>query len=135
MTRASSPLASSALVVALPSAAYHSLLPAPAQADNPIVQHLYTADPAPLVHNGRVYLYTGHDEDASTYFTMKDWRVFSSADMVNWTDHGSPMFAGDLLLGGRERLGGADRRAQREVLLVRPGAASGRTARWSSVSG
>ena len=69
-----------------------TLLPAaPAQADNPIVQHLYTADPAPLVVDGRVYLYTGHDEDASTYFTMKEWRVFSSADMVNWTDHGSPM--------------------------------------------
>ncbi|MEU8052556.1 MULTISPECIES: family 43 glycosylhydrolase [Micromonospora] len=64
---------------------------APARADNPIVQTIYTADPAPLVHNGRVYLYTGHDEDGSTYFTMKDWRVFSSADMVNWTDHGSPM--------------------------------------------
>lgn len=62
-----------------------------AWADNPIVQTVYTADPAPLVHNGRVYLYTGHDEDNSTYFTMKDWRVFSSADMVNWTDHGSPM--------------------------------------------
>ncbi|MEJ2857839.1 MULTISPECIES: glycoside hydrolase family 43 protein [unclassified Saccharothrix] len=65
--------------------------PTPAKADNPIVQHLYTADPAPLVHNGRVYLYTGHDEDGSTWFTMKDWRVWSSADMVNWTDHGSPM--------------------------------------------
>ncbi|MDG4785321.1 family 43 glycosylhydrolase [Micromonospora sp. WMMD1102] len=63
----------------------------PARADNPIVQTIYTADPAPLVHQGRVYLYTGHDEDGSTYFTMRDWRVFSSADMVNWTDHGSPM--------------------------------------------
>ena len=62
-----------------------------ARADNPIVQTIYTADPAPLVYNGRVYLYTGHDEDASTYFTMKEWRVYSSADMVNWTDHGSPM--------------------------------------------
>jgi hypothetical protein len=38
-----------------------------------------------------VYLYTGHDEDGSTNFTMRDWRVWSSADMVNWTDHGSPM--------------------------------------------
>jgi hypothetical protein len=43
------------------------------------------------VHNGRVYVYTGHDEDGSTYFTMRDWRVYSTADMVNWTDHGSPM--------------------------------------------
>ncbi|WP_203843771.1 family 43 glycosylhydrolase [Winogradskya humida] len=63
----------------------------PARADNPIVQTIYTADPAPLVYNGRVYLYTGHDEDNSTYFTMKEWRVWSSADMVNWTDHGSPL--------------------------------------------
>src|SRR3569833_1260186 len=62
-----------------------------ARADNPTVQTIYTADPAPLVYNGRVYLYTGHDEDNSTYFTMKEWRVYSSADMVNWTDHGSPM--------------------------------------------
>ncbi|MEU8323935.1 glycoside hydrolase family 43 protein [Nonomuraea sp. NPDC048881] len=69
-----------------------AFLPAhPARADNPIIQTVYTADPAPLVHNGRVYLYTGHDEDGSTWFTMKEWRVWSSADMVNWTDHGSPL--------------------------------------------
>jgi len=68
-----------------------AFLPVKARADNPIVQHVYTADPAPLVYNGRVYLYTGHDEDNSTYFTMRDWRVWSSSDMVNWTDHGSPM--------------------------------------------
>ncbi|MEV0951243.1 RICIN domain-containing protein [Promicromonospora sp. NPDC050249] len=55
------------------------------------MQHIYTADPSPLVYNGRVYLYTGHDEDGSTTFTMRDWRVSSSSDMVNWTDHGSPM--------------------------------------------
>ncbi|KAK4246804.1 glycosyl hydrolase [Corynascus novoguineensis] len=60
-------------------------------ADNPIVQTIYTADPAPLVHEGRVYLYTGHDDDGATTFVMNDWRVFSSSDMVNWQDHGSPM--------------------------------------------
>src|SRR5207237_8435836 len=65
-----------------------------ARADNPIVQTVYTADPAPMVHNGRVHLYTGHDEDNSTYFAMKEWRVYSSDDMVNWTDHGSPMRLG-----------------------------------------
>ncbi|MFI6241523.1 family 43 glycosylhydrolase [Micromonospora sp. NPDC050795] len=68
-----------------------ALIPGTARADNPIVQNIYNADPAPMVHNGRVYLYTGHDEDGSTYFTMREWRVYSSADMVNWTDHGSPM--------------------------------------------
>ncbi|MFB4292228.1 family 43 glycosylhydrolase [Nonomuraea sp. ATR24] len=67
------------------------LFPSAAGADNPIVQTIYTADPAPLVHDGRVYVYTGHDEDGSTYFTMRDWRVYSSSDMANWTDHGSPL--------------------------------------------
>src|SRR5689334_8355308 len=66
-------------------------LPATARADNPVAQTVYTADPAPLVYNGRLYLYTGHDEDGSTNFTMKDWRVWSTTDMVNWTDHGSPL--------------------------------------------
>ena len=68
-----------------------ALSPVAARADNPIVQHIYTADPAPLVYNGRVYLYTGHDEDGSTTFTMREWRVWSTTDMVNWTDHGSPL--------------------------------------------
>jgi arabinoxylan arabinofuranohydrolase len=60
-------------------------------AQNPIIQTIYTADPAPMVHNDTVWLYTGHDEDKSTWFTMKDWRCYSSTDMVNWTDHGSPL--------------------------------------------
>jgi len=60
-------------------------------ADNPIVQTIFTADPAPVVHDGVCYLYTSHDEDvlAKNFFTMKDWRCFSSTDMVNWTDHGA----------------------------------------------
>ncbi|MEO7719811.1 MAG: glycoside hydrolase family 43 protein [Capsulimonas sp.] len=60
-------------------------------ADNPIIQTRYTADPAPMVYHNKVYLYTGHDEDGSTWFTMNNWRVFSSSDMVNWTDCGSPL--------------------------------------------
>jgi len=62
-----------------------------AWAQNPIVQTIYTADPAPLVYKDTLYLFTGHDEDSSTWFTMKDWRVFSTTDMVNWTHHGSPL--------------------------------------------
>jgi arabinoxylan arabinofuranohydrolase len=63
------------------------------RADNPVVQHVYTADPAPMVHGDTVYLCTSHDEDVTVgdFFTMNDWRVFSSKDMVNWTDHGSPL--------------------------------------------
>ena len=30
---------------------------------NPIVQTCYTTDPAPMVHDGTLYVYTGHDED------------------------------------------------------------------------
>ncbi|GAB3027912.1 glycoside hydrolase family 43 protein [Niabella terrae] len=56
---------------------------------NPIIQTSYTADPAPLVYGQRVYLYTGQDEDNSTWFTMNKWRLYSTADMVNWTDHGA----------------------------------------------
>ncbi len=62
-------------------------------ADNPIVQTIYTADPAPLVHNEVCYVYTGHDADilVNNFFTMNDWRCYSSIDMQNWTDHGSPL--------------------------------------------
>ncbi len=62
-------------------------------ADNPIVQTIYTADPAPMVYDGRCYLYTTHDEDTivNNFYTMNDWRCYSSDDMVNWIDHGSPL--------------------------------------------
>ena len=60
-------------------------------AQNPIVQTNYTTDPAPMVHDGRLYVYTGHDEDKADFFWMQEWRVYSTADMVNWTDHGSPL--------------------------------------------
>ncbi|KAH6628222.1 glycosyl hydrolase [Chaetomium tenue] len=62
-----------------------------ATADNPIIQTLYTTDPAPLVYDDRIYLYTGHDEPNAQTFQMNDWRVYSSSDMVNWQDHGSPL--------------------------------------------
>lgn len=63
---------------------------ATSKADNPIVQTNYTADPAPMVHDGTVYLYTSHDEDKTVrnFFSMNDWRCYSSTDMVNWTDRG-----------------------------------------------
>jgi hypothetical protein len=58
------------------------------RADNPIIQTKFTADPAPLVYNGRLYLYTSHDDDNATGFTMYNWLLYSTTDMVNWTDHG-----------------------------------------------
>src|SRR3954470_21481112 len=61
------------------------------KAQNPIIQTRFTADPAPMVYHDTVFLYTGHDEDKSTTFVMNDWHLFSTIDMVNWTDRGSPL--------------------------------------------
>lgn len=58
---------------------------------NPVVKTSFTPDPAPYVHNDTVYLFTGHDEDDAQYFKMKDWQLFSTTDMVNWTYRGTPM--------------------------------------------
>jgi len=71
-----------------------SMFPLLSFAQNPIIQTLYSTDPAPMVFNDTLYLYTGHDEDNSSFFVMKDWRCYSSTDMVNWTDHGSPLSLG-----------------------------------------
>lgn len=70
-----------------------------AQGQNPIIQTSYTADPAPMVYNGKVYLYTSHDEDHSTWFTMNDWRLYTTEDMVNWTDHGAVLSYKDFSWG------------------------------------
>ncbi|MDE6327967.1 MAG: glycoside hydrolase family 43 protein [Duncaniella sp.] len=66
-------------------------LPLTTQAINPIVQTNFTTDPAPMVHNDTLYVYTGHDEAGADFFWMQEWRVYSTTDMVNWTDHGSPL--------------------------------------------
>lgn len=58
-------------------------------ADNPIIQTKYTADPAPMVYNDTICLYTGHDEDDATGFKMLDWLLYTTTDMVNYTDHGA----------------------------------------------
>ena len=60
-------------------------------AQNPFVQTWFTSDPAPMVHDGTMYVYTGHDEDHADFFWMQEWRVYSTQDMVNWQDHGSPL--------------------------------------------
>ena len=63
--------------------------PSVAKADNPIVQTIYSTDPAPMVYKDTLYVYTGHDEDGAKYYDMRDWHCYSTKDMVNWTDHGT----------------------------------------------
>jgi beta-xylosidase len=57
-------------------------------AQNPIIQAKFTADPAPLVYNDTVFLYTSHDEDYAFGFEMFNWLLYTSTDMVNWTERG-----------------------------------------------
>jgi len=67
-------------------------------ADNPIVRHIFTADPAPLVYNDTFYIFTGHDEGIknTSGWILKGWHVLSSVDMVNWTDHGDVLSVKDI---------------------------------------
>lgn len=66
-------------------------------APNPLFAPLYTADPAVLVDGGRVYLFVGRDEaePEGKDYVMHEWRLFSTCDMVNWRDDGSPIKAKD----------------------------------------
>ena len=63
------------------------------KAQNPIICDRYTPDPAPYVHGDTLYLFVDHDEDITQngYFTMKDWLLYSTVDMVNWTYRGTPL--------------------------------------------
>ena len=70
---------------------------APAQAKNPVFDHVFTADPAAMVHGDTVYLFTGHDEAPNNdkFFEMHDWLLFSSKDMKTWQAHGAVLKATD----------------------------------------
>ena len=64
-----------------------------ATAQNPIIGHLFTADPTARVFNGKVYLYPSHDifppeGQRQDWFCMEDYHVFSSENLTDWTDHG-----------------------------------------------
>lgn len=64
-------------------------------AGNPIIRNKFTADPAAMVYNNRVYLYTGHDEapEKQARYVMHNWLCYSSDDMVTWQEHPSPLSA------------------------------------------
>ena len=64
---------------------------------NPLITHRYSADPCAMVYDGRVYIYNTDDHElynnageliTNEYGRINKISVMSSADMVNWTDHG-----------------------------------------------
>ena len=75
-------------------------------------QTKYTADPAPLVVGDTLFLYTSHDaspedipdlnERSSAGFFMYDWLLWSTTDMVNWTEHGAVASLKDIPWRSRE---------------------------------
>jgi len=63
---------------------------------NPVLPPNYhIPDPeAHVMPDGRVYVYGSWDQFDDDTFCSKEYRVLSSADMVNWTDHGVSFDAG-----------------------------------------
>jgi len=62
-------------------------------AQNPFIRDQFTADPSARVFKGKVYVFPSHDiispiEPEREWFSMKDYHVFSSDNLVDWTDHG-----------------------------------------------
>ncbi|MGB5943967.1 MAG: family 43 glycosylhydrolase [Leeuwenhoekiella sp.] len=53
---------------------------------NPILEGMGVSDPHVRVFNDTIYLYSGHDATPlDKTWVMRDWRVFSTTDLRNWT--------------------------------------------------
>lgn len=77
------------------------------QAQNPIITGQFTADPTARVFEGKLYLYPSHDipspiERLKEWFCMADYHVFSSENLVDWTDHGMILSQEDVPWGDSE---------------------------------
>lgn len=59
---------------------------------NPAIRHKHTADPAAIVKNDTLWLFTGHDEPGNkSGYHMNDWLLFSTTDLKHWTEYPSPL--------------------------------------------
>lgn len=62
------------------------LMPFSLLSQNPIVPNQGLNDPHIHIFNDTAYVYASHDKSAdNTQFIMEDWWVWSSPDLVNWT--------------------------------------------------
>lgn len=72
------------------------------RAQAPILPDFY-ADPSARVFGGKLYVYPSHDAaGARNWKSMVDWHVFSTDDMVKWTDHGVAFGLKDLAWANTE---------------------------------
>lgn len=73
-------------------------------AENPFVRSIYTADPSAHVWaDGRLYVYPSHDIDPPRGCDLMDqYHVFSTDDMIHWTDHGEILRASQVPWGRPE---------------------------------
>ena len=71
---------------------------------NPFITELYLADPSAHVwDDGRLYVYPSHDVAPPRGCDLMDgYHVFSTTDMVNWTDHGEFLHSRDVEWGRPE---------------------------------
>lgn len=67
-------------------------------AQNPVVNEVFTADPAAMVYMDTVYLYTGHDEATSnsSFYIMNNWHCFTTTNMVDYTSRGEVFSVADV---------------------------------------
>lgn len=73
-------------------------------APNPFITHIYTADPSAHVwEDGRLYVYASHDVDPPRGCDLMDrYHVFSTDNMVDWTDHGEILNSSQVPWGRKE---------------------------------
>ena len=76
----------------------------------PIVTHLYTADPSAHVFDDKIYIYPSHDIDAGdafddlgSHFAMEDYHVFSMDNIGSHvTDHGMALHVDEVKWAERQ---------------------------------
>ncbi len=70
---------------------------------NPIVTHKYTADAAAMVYNDTLWIFAGEDFAGNQKgYVMKNWCVFSTTDMKNYTEHPIPLWGADFKWSSRQ---------------------------------
>ncbi|MCX2680240.1 glycoside hydrolase family 43 protein [Galbibacter sp. EGI 63066] len=76
----------------------------------PLITHIYTADPSAHVFDGKIYIYPSHDyesgipeNDYGAHFNMKDYHVFSMDNIDGKvTDHGKVLDVEDVKWAKRQ---------------------------------